>query len=195
MEMDVVARNPAGDWWQVCCLEGQIGWIMGTYFEVRGDAAAVPVAANIPPPPPPTNTPLPPPPTNTPVPAAPTATPVPTYPFRVVEKFPVPNNNPYFQIWAAVYHGDKYAKGSAEAGYRIYGNNGAGFEKIGHESEPSLTTPWQGGFLRNVNWDAMEMPGTFTWTIYLVDASGNQVSDAVTFNNREGGLYIAFQRR
>lgn len=65
---DIVGRNAAGDWWQICCLAGEQAWVYGQLVDTVGPTAAVAVAANIPPPPP------------TPTPAPPTATPAPTRP-------------------------------------------------------------------------------------------------------------------
>ena len=80
--LDIVGKNPAGDWWQVCCVNNQQAWIVGRLVTVEGAVGTVKVAANIPPPPPPTATPRP---TATPVPAAPTATPAPQFPFLLVK--------------------------------------------------------------------------------------------------------------
>lgn len=69
---DLIAKNQAGDWWQICCVNGQQGWVFSQLARVE-NAEAVPVAANIPAPPvveAPTATPAP-------VAAAPTATPAP----------------------------------------------------------------------------------------------------------------------
>lgn len=44
---DIVAKNQAGDWWQICCVNGQQGWVFGQLVRVE-NAEAVPVAANIP---------------------------------------------------------------------------------------------------------------------------------------------------
>jgi len=68
-EFDIVARDQAGDWWQICCLAGEQGWIYAPLVEANGPIEGVVVAASIPPPPP---TPTPVPPTATPAPARPT---------------------------------------------------------------------------------------------------------------------------
>ena len=47
---DIVAKNPAGDWWQVCCINGQQAWIFGQLARTE-NADAVAVAADIPAPP------------------------------------------------------------------------------------------------------------------------------------------------
>ncbi|CAN5841886.1 hypothetical protein BH10CHL1_BH10CHL1_13910 [soil metagenome] len=43
----IVAKNPAGDWWQVCCINEQPGWIFGELSSVV-NTAQVAVAADIP---------------------------------------------------------------------------------------------------------------------------------------------------
>jgi len=68
---DIIAKNAAGDWWQICCVNGQQGWVFGELASVE-NTAAVPVAANIAPPPVAAA------PTATPAPAAPPAAPTPT---------------------------------------------------------------------------------------------------------------------
>jgi hypothetical protein len=75
MTFDVIGKNPAGDWYQICCVNGEQGWIFATLTQVT-NAELVAVAQNIPAAPP-TNTPAPvvaAPPTNTPQPAAPPPT-------------------------------------------------------------------------------------------------------------------------
>jgi len=67
--LDIVGKNPAGDWLQVCCVTNQQVWIVARLVTVEGAVGSVKIAANIPPPPPPTATP---PPTVTPKPAVPT---------------------------------------------------------------------------------------------------------------------------
>ncbi len=68
---DIVGKNPEGTWWQFCCVNGQKAWIFGELVHTE-NAGSVPVAQNIPAPPPVAVAPPPPPaPTNTPAPAAP----------------------------------------------------------------------------------------------------------------------------
>lgn len=58
-ELTIVGRNEAGDWWQVCCVDGQTAWVSGELVTVQGGVDAVAVATNIPPSPTPTATPEP----------------------------------------------------------------------------------------------------------------------------------------
>ncbi len=47
---DIIARNEQGDWWQVCCVNGQPGWLFGQLATVE-NVDGVAVAADIPAPP------------------------------------------------------------------------------------------------------------------------------------------------
>ena len=49
--LDIQGKNAAGDWWQVCCANGQTVWIFGQLGRAEG-AENVAVAADIPTPPP-----------------------------------------------------------------------------------------------------------------------------------------------
>ena len=64
---DIGGRNVAGDWLELCCVNGQRGWIYAQLLTVSQETTSIPLAQNIPPAPPPTNTPVPSP--NTPAPA------------------------------------------------------------------------------------------------------------------------------
>jgi SH3-like domain-containing protein len=46
----VTGRNAAGDWWQICCIDGQPGWIFGELAQVQ-QGEAVAVVADLPAPP------------------------------------------------------------------------------------------------------------------------------------------------
>ncbi len=47
--LDIVAKNPDGTWWQVCCVDGKQVWIKAGLAPAQGPTGAVAVAANIPP--------------------------------------------------------------------------------------------------------------------------------------------------
>lgn len=42
-ELDVFGSSAAQDWWRVCCVDGEAGWISSTIVRFQGDAQAVPV--------------------------------------------------------------------------------------------------------------------------------------------------------
>ena len=63
-QLSITGKNEQGDWWQICCVNGEPGWVYGELVDAQ-NTESVEVAANIPvaptlPPPPPTNTPEPP---------------------------------------------------------------------------------------------------------------------------------------
>lgn len=66
---DIVAKSPAGDWWEVSLTTGGTGWVYGALVKTAGDTGTIAVASDIPPAPP----------TATPAPVAevPTAAPAP----------------------------------------------------------------------------------------------------------------------
>lgn len=98
-EVTVVGRNRNGDWWKICCVNGQDVWIADTVVDVTGPIWAVPEVTNIPAPPP---TPVPPPPSATPAP-----TPTYAWPFHLqgaVQEYPNTGNN-FFRVDAVIYNG------------------------------------------------------------------------------------------
>ena len=48
LELEITGRNPLGDWWQVCCVNGQTGWIFGQLARAE-NAEDVSIAQDIPP--------------------------------------------------------------------------------------------------------------------------------------------------
>ncbi len=54
-EFDLVGRNEAGDWWQACCFNGEMGWFFDELVNVE-NPGEVSVVTNIPPVPLPTPT-------------------------------------------------------------------------------------------------------------------------------------------
>jgi hypothetical protein len=101
----IVAKSPAGDWWEVDLADGQTGWVLGQLVQTSGDTAAIAVAADIPAPPP----------TATPAPAtAPAAaTEASSDPASTATAEPTadPNAKPYFKLvarrmWSKAENGD-----------------------------------------------------------------------------------------
>jgi len=82
---EITGKNAAGDWYQFD-FNGRAGWVRQDFVTVSGDAAAIQVAQNIPPPP----TVPPPPPTAPPAPTAPPPPPAPTYPWTYVPGSAIP---------------------------------------------------------------------------------------------------------
>ncbi len=133
----------------------------------------------------PTNTPPPPPPPATATPAPPTSTPAPQFPFAISEQ-----GNRMFQkttyhvinIYVAVTTSDNVPVG----GLKVVGDHTPSGRHV--ESVPS---DWHWSTSNCLDCDYIKFgnvkfePGTFedgTWSIYVADAQGNQLSPAVPFS-------------
>lgn len=174
-ELEIVGRNAAGDWWQVCCVNGQQVWIVARLVTAR-DADAVPVAANIPTPPPqPTRPPAPrPAPTQPP---APQPTAAPAYAFAKRDgPAPRPSTNQWASFFGLLYTSDLLgAVGNHKL--RVEAPSGV-FEGT---CEPAVL--FGGGpdedskFIFNCK---VEVPGapSGAYRVYPVDLNGNQVGEA-----------------
>ena len=195
-KLDIVGKNPAGDWWQVCCVNGRQVWIIGRLVQAQGNLGSVQVVANIPPPPPPP-TPRP-----TPTPA-PTPTPVPHYPYRVAEVSSYPTTNTWLNVFGKIWD-PKTQQGIP--GLRVkFTRNGvdAGV------SEPSrlarqptewgdTTNPFAGDNRKqNYKYEYPDQSAA-TWEAWVVDENGNPLSDKATFTTDPANLrwfYIQFDKR
>jgi hypothetical protein len=141
---------------------------------------------------PPTATFTPAPPTATFTPAPPTATPAPDFPFYVAEQsnreFTHTNNH---NIWVIIEILDP--SGVPLGGYRVVGDSSTGLHVVSEEScwDFCKHTP-PGGYAKvgNVTFE----PGGFidgTWSLYLVDGGGSQVSPVVTLSyNSDPGQWV-----
>lgn len=97
-EVDILERNASGDWWRIDWNGVTQAWVAGLVVKVSGPIDTVPVARNVPAPPP-TNTPAPPPP--------PTATPKPAGPdFQLAE----------VRVWGVEENGGYYDGPSVHCG-------------------------------------------------------------------------------
>ncbi len=218
----LIGRNPEGTWWQLCCVSGATVWVAATHVQVHNSPAAVPVVgAN--PPPPPTAT-IQPPPTGTATPA-PTAT---LYPFERAKgpEF-YSTNNEFLVIWAKMYVGAPNAAENLEApapGYflkvKFEGFNrpntsterpsaaqfditakgasaGAG-NRVKYNYKYEYRPPDPKADDPNGQRTRLQLLGTGTWTVYVVDGAGNQLSEPVTFTtspeNDRREVYIAWIR-
>lgn len=186
-ELELVSKNAAGDWYQICCVNGQPAWIVARLVEVTGDPNLIQVAANIPAPPTPTRAPAPRPtqppaprPTQPPAqPTQPPAPPAPTYQFDVYSNEPGrPNSNPVVTLWAALYSRDLLR--AVGEGYKLVVDGPAG------RGEAPFVTPFLFGdsnlpsqFIYNAKVEFLGAPDG-TYTAYVADSGGAQVSEALT---------------
>jgi hypothetical protein len=177
-ELAIVARNNAGDWLQVCCVDGQSVWIAGWLVDTQGPVEAVAVAADVPPPPPPP-TPAPVPPTNTPAPAQPTNTPAPTYLFaKYSDPLPRQSTNQVVTFFGALFNSNL---DGAVGGYTLVAEGPAGraeaaFSAVFQNGDPGLESE----FIYNAKAEFMRVaPGVYQ--VYVVDGGGNQVAEAYQY--------------
>ncbi len=220
----IVGRNPEGDWYQICCVNGNSVWVARTHVDVFNDAAnAVLVLSDAPPTPTVTSTPT----------ETPTITPTPTataYPFQVSEgpQF-FPTNNELFTIWASI------AAPSPEGEIPLPGyflkvqfrnrDDRATFDdrpntkgeqpssdRFGYNVPPGTAS---GNRVRyNYKFEffppdpKVKDPNTLDtrlnvidgfWRVYVVDGAGVQVSTAIEFStllgNNNREVYIGWTRR
>jgi hypothetical protein len=218
----LIGRNPEGTWWQLCCVNGATVWVATTHVQVHNNLGGVPVVgANPPPPPTPTIQPTP---TGTATPT-PTAT---LYPFERAKgpEF-YSTNNEFLVIWAKLYVGAPGGAENLEApaaGYFLKvkfegfdrpntsterpsadefditakgASAGAG-NRVKYNYKYEYTPPDPKAEDPNSQRTRVQLLGTGTWSVYVVDGAGNQLSDPVTFttspDNDRREIYIAWIR-
>jgi hypothetical protein len=199
--MAIIGKTPDGLWWQVCCVDGQTGWVSADVVKANGPLENVPipldllapaatetVGATATPTPQATETPA----------AAPlaTGTPVAALPFAVEETKALDNEASLVIIWAAVYR--KSDPPEALSGYRL--------RVLKNGTEVALlqsTEVWRDsappGFPNVVKYNVEKFEAPLenaTWAVYVIDGSGNQISPAATFetaaDNPKREFYVAY---
>ncbi len=198
----LVGRNQEGTWWQLCCVSGALVWVAATHVQVHNNPEGVPVVpANPPPPATPT---IPPTPTGT-------ATPTPTATLYPFERVAVPQNcftnQEFLTIRAKIYVGPPGGIEETEkplAGYFLKVKY-EGFDRVNTAGEKSSVSqfafsaaPGAGCRVKyNYKYEYMapdpkkEDPTSQisrtdaidkgTWSVYVVDGAGNQLSAVSTF--------------
>ncbi len=192
---DIIGRNEAFTWWQICCVNGQQVWITTQLTAPGGPADSVPIIfpPDLPPTPFPTATPL-----DTPVPS-----PTPG-PFRPVQLAEGPElwqtTNPWLTIWLKTFVGQPPLSAPiANLRLKVL-RNGVDV------SQPGLTS----GFFQfsaptvlgepignrreyNLKYEYLPDAGDAQWAIIVTDANGTELSMPVTFETRGGQeVYVSF---
>jgi hypothetical protein len=211
----IISRNPEGTWYEICCVNGFSVWVAASHVRVVNDPGGAPlVVAQGPPSPTPSFTP-----TWTPtVTATPTSTP---YPFeRAIGPQFFPTDNQFLTIWAKLFIGTPPTEVPA-AGYCV-DVKFEGFDRpntnVDQASKDAFewSAPQGAGNRVQYNYKYEYTPpdpkatnpgttdtrltalGTGTWTTFVTDCAGRQLSDAVTFTtspsnpNRE--IYVGWVR-
>ena len=204
--ISVVGRNDDGTWLQLCCVNGQPSWVAASVIVLQNDVAEAPVVlANPPPPPTPTHTP-----TITPI---PTETPLPTPYVFDREQCLGPERelttNEHLTIWIKLSVGIDCLNGPPAEGYFVR----VQFEGVDRPNmasdQPSAavyqdTHTFPGiGNPRAYNYKyeyfaedqsneggptRLEALGAGTWTVWVIDGAGNQLSNKVTFRTDPNAL-------
>lgn len=193
----VQGRNEAMTWWQICCINGQPGWITMQLTSFTGAADAVAVVANpdLPPTPVPVDTPIP-------VPtAAPTATPAPVRPLWLAEGPELwETTNPWLTIWLKVFVGQAaISLPVPNLRLRVL-RDGVDVSRpfltddvFQYSAPTALGTPIGNRRLYNLKYEYMPAAGNAEWTIIVTDANGNPLSVPVSFRTRGGQeIYVSY---
>ncbi len=172
---DVTGKNPAGDWWQII-FEGQPAWLIGQYARPNAAAGKVPVAANIPAPPPTAR----PQPTSPPAPPQPTQPPAPVFSFTSAGFAPRPNTNDIVTIWCQVKTRD--GAGLVAGTIRVMlGGNAVKPDQPFTNVKSQGDTGYSSQFDYNQNCKVEVQPAmSGTYTAFLVEG-GKQISEAINF--------------
>ena len=198
-QVTVVGKNPAGDWYQICCVNSQEVWAAANLLSISGALDGVPVAANILPAPtqPPVVRPAPQPTAPPAAPPPPAAAPAPAYGFDMIlqEQFP---ESSYVRVYLYVFSTSEMAIPGLSLSVK---HNGVALPVSAKtEQFPGQTWPVPSGRTRftNMKLEFNEPPGG-SWELQLVDGAGTPVGPPATFSltnddqNRE--LYVRYKRK
>lgn len=212
--LDLVGRNEAGDWWQVCCVDGQRGWITDELIAKEGPVEQVELSPDLP-----TATPIPSPtPTSAPTPAATaTATPEPSptvavtptadalaTPFVLTEETAFPfGDHDYFRVGARVSDGADRPLGGYYLRVRneTTGQTWLSRQTNGRTWSYSAPSSDFADFRQiNVEFDTDGQAPLLghSYSVWLVDGGGRRVSPIVRLdagNDEPQWLYVAFTRQ
>lgn len=198
-EYQLIGRNDAQSWWQICCVDGLQVWITSQLTAPGGQVDGVPVAfaPELPPTPFPTNTPLP---------AEIPPTPGPSWRFWISEgPEQWDTSNRWLTIWLKAYVGS-YPNPVPVPGVRMKVlRNGVDV------SNPDVTSDrfqWSAPFVEsdplaygnrreyNLKYEYWPAAGDAEWTVFLVDGSGNVISQEAKFQTRadadDSEVYLSF---
>lgn len=202
-EFDIVGKNAAGDWWRVCCVAEQPGWVIDELVETSGAVDTVPVSDAIAAAPPTATSapaaPAAPAPAATTAPAEPTPTtapPPPSFSFTLVgqEQFPEPK---LVRVFLYVYENDR-----ALEGYTLRVRKDGAELPVTATSAPGQSLSWPIADARQRFQNMkVEFPGiqpAGNWEVQLLDSSGNAVGPVATFalegNEPDQELYVRYKK-
>jgi hypothetical protein len=174
-ELMILARTPAGDWWQVCCVANQPAWVAANLVTALGPLDGIPVLT-------PPATPAP---TSTPPPTiTPSVTPTRLPPFDVARgpEFPIKRDNGILTIWVKVYEGlTPYEKALGGYVLKVFRDDvdvSDGKQSFGNA--PFYNTRPEGNYDYNLKFE-MNNASEARWRIYLAKPDGTRVSPVREF--------------
>ncbi len=191
----IIGRDLDGLWWQICCFDGQTGWLAAEVVRAEGPIETVALAADLP-----TPTPEP---TPTAVAAAIAPPPTSDFLFVITEETTYPFNQNYLRVGVKANDADD----TPQAGYYLRVVNET--EGLQWLSPPTSSGPWLGtapsaGFAdyrqANLIYDTRaksELAGN-SFAVWLVDGAGRQVSPIVRYTQDDDQfrwLYVVWTRQ
>jgi hypothetical protein len=199
-QLQALGRSTDGNWWQVCCVNGAVGWLASQYATPIDPVGGLPLLTPQAPVMPapiinlvPTLTPTPPPPTP--------AVPTPTLEFAVIrqEQF-AEQTTP--RLYAFVEDTTLY---SGAGGYRMrVRKDGVDLpnSEVSFAGIPLLTWPWTHDDRQrpyNLKLEFRDIVSAGNWQITPLDSLGREVGPTVAFqltpNDPKQEMYVRYQRR
>jgi hypothetical protein len=197
-EFEIVGVNPAGDWWQICCIDEAAAWVTSEFVDTIGLVDSVPViggaaevdttsqtdVAEAQPTQPPAVTAAPP---------TATAPPSASFTLETQEQFP---ETSVVRIFLYVYSGN-----SALEGYSLrVTKDGTELPVDGTSfgGQPAFTWPFQDPRQRfqNFKMEYSDTPAPGVWQVQLIDSTGAMVGPPATFtlnaNDPNQELYVRY---
>jgi hypothetical protein len=192
---DIIGRNEAFTWWQICCVNGQQGWITTQLTAPGGATDNVPIVTppDVPPTPFPAATPI-----DTPL---PTATPGPFRPVQLAEGPELwDTNNPWLTIWLKAFVGQPPLTAPiANLRLKVLRNGvdvsqpGLTENRFQFSAPTALGVPIGNRREYNLKYEYFPEAGDAQWTMIVTDANGRELSMPVTFETRGGQeIYVSF---
>ncbi|MCX6031209.1 MAG: SH3 domain-containing protein [Chloroflexi bacterium] len=189
-ELKILARTPAGDWWQVCCIANQPAWVSASLVTALGPLEGVPMLT---PPPTPAPTAAPPPT------ATPSAVPTRLPPFDIAAgpMFPIKRDTGELTIWVKVYEGPSDNQKPLTGYVLKVSRDDVDVSSPAQSRGPyfNYTKP-EGNFEYNLDFK-MDNAGEAKWRIYLAKPDGYRVSPISEFTTlgdsyRNLVVYVAY---
>ncbi len=193
LELDITGRSSNGEWWSVCCIDGQPAWVSTELVDTDGAVDGVAVTDAVPAS---SNAAL----GGSAAPAA--AAPAPTQPPEL--RFDLEKQEQFAESGLVRVYLYAYADSGALPGY------GLRITKDGKElpiaarsfgGQPAFTWPFQDARQRyqNLKVEFPDEPAAGEWTIQLVDSQSQPVGPSATFtlgdNDPNQELYVRYKRR